>query len=384
MFSNIIFFISAAFGVLCTAIIYGKNKNHEQSLINKYLIVIVGINAARFLFHGILEVYPEININNFVIFIDVSAIMLMPCLYLYFYNIINENKFESKNLLHFIVPFLVGGAFVITNFVKSDNTDVYRNLFFIVSILLYLTYAVFGFLMLYKNVWGRKAEIRAIQKQNKLIKNWTIFLYVCFLLLLLIRVTTSLISKTPGSFSNNYLWIPALIWSCVFVTIISTPEILYGYNFLNKTIDAANEKVVLSSVWHVAGTVTPITLERDKKIDEKIKPLLMGYFHQIEELSFHTHAFRNPNLSLDDIAVSLNIPISHINFIFKYQCNESFTDYKKIIRIHDATKLIEGGYLKENKIETLSAKVGFSSYNTFIGAFKTITGVTTQEYAKRY
>jgi AraC-like DNA-binding protein len=238
--------------------------------------------------------------------------------------------------------------------------------------------------MLYKNVWGRKAEIRAIQKQNKLIKNWTIFLYVCFLLLLLTRVITSFISKNPGSFSNNHLWIPALIWSCVFVSIISTPEILYGYNFLNKTIDAANEKVVLNSVWHLKGTVTPITIERDKKIGEKVKNLLLEYLHQIEELSFHTHAFRNPDLSLDDIAVALNIPISHINFIFKYQCNESFTDYKKIVRIHDATRLIESGYLKENKIETLSAKVGFSSYNTFIAAFKTITGVTTQEYAKRY
>jgi AraC-like DNA-binding protein len=110
----------------------------------------------------------------------------------------------------------------------------------------------------------------------------------------------------------------------------------------------------------------------------------MGYFHQIEDLSFHTHAFRNSNLSLDDIADTLNIPISYINFIFKYQCNESFTDYKKIVRIHDATKLIEGGFLKENKVETLSVKVGFSSYNTFIAAFKTITGVTTKEYAKRY
>jgi len=384
MFSNIIFFISGAFGFLCAAIIYGKNKNHEHSLINKYLIVIIIINAARFLFHGIMKAYPELDINNFVIFIDVIAIMLMPCLYLYFYNIINENKFESKNLLHFIVPFLVGGAFVVTNFVKSDHSYVFRNLFFIVSILLYLTYAVFGFLMLYKNVWGRKAEIRAIQKQNKLIKKWTIFLYVCFLSLLLIRVTTSFISKNPGSFNNNYLWIAALIWSCVFVTIISTPEILYGYNFLNKTIDAANEKVVLNSVWHLKGTVTPITIERDKKIGEKVKNLLLEYLHQIEELSFHTHAFRNPDLSLDDIAVALNIPISHINFIFKYQCNESFTDYKKIVRIHDATRLIESGYLKENKIETLSAKVGFSSYNTFIAAFKTITGVTTQEYAKRY
>ena len=238
--------------------------------------------------------------------------------------------------------------------------------------------------MLYHNVWNRKSEIKIIQKQNNLIKKWTIFLYVCIVLMLLIRVITSLISDNPGRFNNNYLWISALLWLVFFGKIILTPEILYGFNLINKTIDEATEMFVLNSIWLIEGTVIPINIEREKKIDEKMKPLLMGYLHQIEDLSFHTHAFRNPNLSLDDIALALNIPSSHINFIFKYHCKESFTDYKKIVRIHDATKLLEGGYLKENKVETLSAEVGFASYNTFNIAFKSITGVTTHEYGKRY
>jgi AraC-like DNA-binding protein len=83
------------------------------------------------------------------------------------------------------------------------------------------------------------------------------------------------------------------------------------------------------------------------------------------------------------MAAALNIPISHINFIFKYHCNESFSDYKKIVRINDATKLLENGYLYKHKVETLAAFVGFTSYNTFSIAFKSITGVTTQEYLKR-
>ena len=155
-------------------------------------------------------------------------------------------------------------------------------------------------------------------------------------------------------------------------------------DFLNKSISLATEKVVLSSVWKIEATVLPITSGKDSKIAEKVKPLLMTYLHQIEELSFHTQVFRNPDLSLDDIATALKMPSSHIHFIFKYHCNETFTDYKKIVRIHDATKLLEGGYLNEQKIETLSAVVGFSSYNTFNIAFKNITGVTTQAYVKRF
>jgi AraC-like DNA-binding protein len=170
----------------------------------------------------------------------------------------------------------------------------------------------------------------------------------------------------------------------IFVKIILTPKILYGYNFLNKTIDAFTENVVLSSVWLIEGTVLPITSERDKKIEEKMSSLLIQYIHQIEELSFHTPAFRNPDLTLNDISDALKIPYSHINYIVKYHCNESFTDYKKIVRIHDATKLLQGGYLDNQKVESLAAVVGFSSYNTFIIAFKNITGLTAQEYARRF
>ena len=115
-----------------------------------------------------------------------------------------------------------------------------------------------------------------------------------------------------------------------------------------------------------------------------MKSLLMVYLHQIEELSFHTNTFRNPDLSIEDIATALKIPNSHINYIIKFHCYESFSDYKKIVRINDATKLLQNGYLINHTVESLALKVGFSSYNTFIIAFKNITGTTVQEYVKRF
>ncbi len=54
------------------------------------------------------------------------------------------------------------------------------------------------------------------------------------------------------------------------------------------------------------------------------------------------------------------------------------------MRIHDATKLLENEYLIDHTVESLALKVGFSSYNTFIIAFNNITGLTVQEYVKRF
>jgi AraC-like DNA-binding protein len=384
MFSTIIFFITASFGFLCTIFIFGKNKNQEHSLINKYLIVIIAINAIRFLFHGISQAYPEIEIEKLVNILDISIGMLMPCYYLYFRNIVYETKFEVSNLFHFIVPFLLGTLYITIVFASPDKVELFRKLFFFIGILFYLIYAIIVIVMLYKQVWCRKSEIKAIQKQNDLIKNWSLFLYFSFVLMVLIRVIASIVSNKPGNFNNNYFWMVALLWLGIFIKIILTPEILYGYNFLNKTIDAATERLALSNVWNLEGKILPVTTERDRKLGEKMKPLLLEYLHQIEEFSFHTQAFRNPDLSPEDIAVALKIPISHIIFILKFHCNESFTDYKKIVRIHDATKLLKHGYLNDHKVESLATTVGFSSYNTFSVAFKNITGVTAQEYVKRF
>lgn len=384
MLVSIILFVTAAIGFLCTAFIFGENKNQEHSSINKYLIIIIAVNAVRLLFHGISQANPEIEISKLVNIIDVGITMLMPCYFLYFENLVYENKFELGNLFHFIVPILLGILFAAAFFSSPEKADLFKKIFFFVVILFYLIYAIIGFVMLYKYVWRRNAGIKAVQKQNELIKNWSIFLYFSFLLITIIRVISSVVSDRPGTFSNNYFWMVAIVWLGIFVKIILTPKILHGYNILNKAIDAGIENVILRGVWHTEGTVLPITSEKDRKLEKKINPLLMTYLHQIEEFSFHTHAFRNPDFTLDDIAVPLNIPNSHINYIFKYHCNESFTDYKKIIRIHDATKLLEGGYLDNQKVESLAAAVGFSSYNTFIIAFKNITGVTTLEYSRRF
>ena len=169
----------------------------------------------------------------------------------------------------------------------------------------------------------------------------------------------------------------------VFIKLILSPEILYGYNFLNKTIKKEAKELFLNNVWLIEGNAISIIIGREKILAPKIKLLLIEYLHQIEELSFHSQAFRNPDYGLYEIANALNIPVSHVNFIFKYHCIESFSDFKKIVRIHDAIQLLENGYLNNHKVEALATHVGFASYNTFIIAFKSITGVTTQEYLKR-
>jgi hypothetical protein len=74
----------------------------------------------------------------------------------------------------------------------------------------------------------------------------------------------------------------------------------------------------LNSIWKIEGISSPITSNKDKKLEEKMKSMLLLYLHQIEELSFHTDTFRNPDLSIENIADALKIPNSQINYIINF------------------------------------------------------------------
>ena len=384
MLSTVVYFITATLAFVCLASIYGETKRDDRPLINKYLTAIIAFQALRFTVYGFVQGYPSPVIGQFTNILDVCAVALMPCFFLYFRDIVHEKAFEPGNMVHFMAPVLLVCIYLAKQFFHSDIGVIIRKSFLISSILFYGLYAYSGFKLLFKHVWRRKSEINTIQKQNELIRNWTIILYICFIAIFSIRVTTGFLIHKDYLYDTRHLWITALIWVGIFIKILLTPEILYGYNFLNKTIDTVTEKLALHTVWKIDGTVTPITSEKDRKIGDKLSPSVIAYIHGIEDLSFHKHAFRNPDLGLEDIAAAINIPLSHVHHIFKFHCHESFTDYKKIVRIHDATKLLENGYLKEKTIESLSETVGFSSYVTFYLAFKSITGMSTQEYAKKF
>jgi AraC-like DNA-binding protein len=271
----------------------------------------------------------------------------------------------------------------ISNIVEEQNHQYIVRIFIIVGVLSIVFYLALGFKLLYKNVWFRKSEIKLVQAQNKLIKNWTLLLYFMFLSIFLFRFF--MITIFYGSIGYNYqeIWVPAVTWSLIFLKFILTPEIQYGYGFLNKKIESSTNQYIIPKLWSPGIPTQKIHLTREEKLAEKLNANIKTYIRQIEEASFHSHIFRNPDLTPDDLAAEIKIPSSHISFVFKYHCHETFSDYKKIVRVHDATKLIENGYLKNNTVESLSAEVGFITYNTFHVAFKSIQGMTTQEYIKR-
>ena len=123
-----------------------------------------------------------------------------------------------------------------------------------------------------------------------------------------------------------------------------------------------------------------ITNIQDIQLNLKINGIVKQYLNEVDLAIENNNYFRDATFSLNDLAVKLNIPKSHLTFIYKYHSKISFSDFKKIARINDAIHLIENDYLKTNTFDSLSKTVGFSSYNPFFTSFKDVVGKAPQEY----
>jgi AraC-like DNA-binding protein len=239
--------------------------------------------------------------------------------------------------------------------------------------------------ILNKNVWNRKGEIEVVIKQNLLIRKWSFYLFA-FLIIVGARLILILfweINNDSYAYATSYQWIPGIFWLILYFKIIISPEILYGYNYLNAKINEHKNKSNATISFWTDTPISEINNIQDLQLNEKIKNSIQKYMGEVDQFSFHHQDYRYAKFSLNDLSNKLNIPKSHLTYLFKYHSKISFPEYKKIVRIQDGLELIHSGYLKTNTYESLAKEIGFTAYNTFFVSFKDVTGITPQEYLIR-
>jgi AraC-like DNA-binding protein len=382
MVTNLLCIITGILGIITTFLIFSSYKSNR--IMNLYILLLILIISLRHLIIGVTYFISDNAFKDSSYKYSNFAIVVIPLFYLYFKNLATNNKdFDRKELLHFIFPITFFVLIILFNeflFLSIRLEFIFYPLFFAYA----LFYTILCYRLLKNNIWTRKIEIKIIKKQNELIKNWTLFLFIA-ITLITIRLLVSILLKINHNENVNGLshqWISSLIWLFILLKILISPEILYGYDALYRKINEnRNTNLVLNEIWNTSPNIQ-VNNSQHLVLKEKIDKNILMHIAEIEKISLEYELFRDSNLKLTDLASKLNIPKSHISYIFKYHSTISFSEYKKIIRIHDAIKHIERDYLKNNTLDSLSKVVGFTSYNPFFTSFKEISGVSPLEYYK--
>ena len=378
MLSHIIVLFTGLLGFVVLIITLSQYRTNK--IFNIYFAIIVLLVSIRYTLIGVKNLTNDILITETYRKADILFIVTAPLVYLYFKNLVkSQSKFVVSDLLHFVVPvlFILEAKYKLIEITIGIKRDFGLLNFFIALV---ITYNLLTFLELKNNIWNKKGSLEIMVNQNLLIKKWSIYLYICMNFMVL-RLFFSLFIeyKSNGIISGQYVvWAGSLIWAIIFIKIITSRDILYGYTFLN------NEKVnsgntIKISQW-TSSKSPKITNIQDLQLNLKINAIVNQYIIDIDSTLEKNRYFRDPNFSFNDFALKLNIPKSHLSFIFKYHSKITFSDFKKISRINDALQLIELDYLKTNTFDSLSKTVGFSSYNPFFTSFKDVVGKAPQEY----
>lgn len=379
MLENLILFSSGIIGLLTIILILMRYK--KNSIANIYLVLIFSVITLRLLIIGLLKIYNENYLQILLEKFNNIFIIVFPLNYLYFKYISQiKPKFNRCDFKHFVAPllFILIDILEDYHYIKIPKKSTFFLVFLVFFILFYNT-IILRYLL--KNVWRKKIRVDFV-KQQKLIKNWTQFLFVLMLIISL-RLCYSYsneILRNNYAYGHSYIWISAIAWLIIFLRILIFPEILYGHTYLLYQVKSEKlSETLVSSFWKI-DAITKVTNTQDLQLQQKINGIIINYMNEIDRYTLETTFFKKQGFTIQDLAHKLNIPKSHLAFLFKYHSTLSFSDFKKRNRIKYALQLIEQDYLKSNTFDSLAKEIGFSSYNTFFTSFKEIVGVAPHEY----
>lgn len=92
--------------------------------------------------------------------------------------------------------------------------------------------------------------------------------------------------------------------------------------------------------------------------------------------------YLNPELTVSLLASKLNIPLHHLSYLLNQVIKQSFRDYINQFRIAHFLREYEAD-VQLLTLESMSQKVGFKTYRTFLNAFKKETGDTPAAYFQK-
>lgn len=141
------------------------------------------------------------------------------------------------------------------------------------------------------------------------------------------------------------------------------------YPSVNELLECQDTDLLLQKIRAAFARILWTTSNREENLKEDVGQNMMEYIR-----ANYMH-----DISLDDMAESLNISPKYCSALFKKQTGQTFKKVLNEYRIERAKTLLM--QKPDTKVGDLAVQMGFSSANTFIQVFKQYTGTTPRQFA---
>jgi AraC-like DNA-binding protein len=375
---NSLHLLTGLIGLITMVLLFFSVRSNK--LVNFFFLLITAIISFRALMRGTYRLHLQPYASDFTGAFRALSLLVLPLFYLYFKGLTaDQKKIIWLDLLHLIFPLAIIAFLSISSHFHWQHLFWVRSFNLVVVVIFTLGYLAFTWRLVYKEIIITNSSNH--RQHQKLIRNWSIFL----LTLSTLQITRFILSLFVD-FSQAILLtghpfsvVSSIFWLAIFGKILITPEILFGLPKLTQRLqNSKNANVDIRDFWN--SHVTQMENQNDFKMRDKMDTKVLGLIQEIEQVTATKHFFKNPKMSISDLATEIGVPVSHLVYLFKYHCTVNFTEFKTIHKIDHAKELIDSGFLSTNTLESLAAEIGFSSYNPFFTAFKKYTNQSPNDY----
>lgn len=352
----------------------------SNKLVNFFFLLITAIISFRALMRGTYGLHLQTYADDFTGAFRALSLIVLPLFYLYFKGLkSDQKKIIWLDLLHLIFPLALIVFLSINSYFHWENLFLVRSLNLVIVVSYTLGYLAFTWRLVYKEIVI--ANSRNHRQHINLMRNWSVYLLSLSTLQIIRLIISLFVDFSHDNFLTGHTFsvLSSIFWLSIFGKILITPEILFGLPKLTQRLqNSKNENVDIRDFWN--SHVTQMENQNDFKMRDKMDTKVLGLIQEIEQVIATKHLFKNPKMSISDLATEIGVPVSHLVYLFKYHCTVNFTEFKTIHKIDHAKELIDAGFLSTNTLESLAAEIGFSSYNPFFTAFKKYTNQAPNDY----
>ena len=390
-FYSSVLLISFTHGIVYSVLLFFKaikDENKSNYWLSLFLLLCSLYIAPWMLgFAGWYDNQPFRDIMFYMTF--QHLFLLGPVIFFYVQSLLNPNfKINRYNFLHLLpgILYMIYSIIIVVAdkiilkkyYFLADGADREFDSWYqyagFVSMLLY-----FGLSLRYYLKF-QKLIPQLVSFSDNLVFKWIKTFLMAFLTMLLLQIATYILGVV-FRYTQSYIgsW-----WYFFFFSIIMYYIAITGYANSQKTtipfsFDLFQSNKILLLPIHENETVEEIDfeeIENSMPINEDIQI----WKNKIANLFEIEMLYKNPEMTLTDLAKSLNTNVAVISRTINQGFQLNFNDFINQYRIETVKKAFEKGEHKKTTLLGIAFDCGFNSKATFNRAFKKNTGLSPKEY----
>lgn len=313
-----------------------------------------------------------------------------PTIFCYTQSLLNANfKSTKRQVVHYIPgilyllyifslwfydTYIIKDYFFYADGMDKDFDNWYQKLG-LLSMVIY-----FALSLRYYTIY-KKVIYQVVSYADRILLKWIQTYLIAFLIMLVLPIIfDGLAYFYPALKSYTGSW-----WYFLFFSVVMYYIAITGYsNPINSSIpfqfstSNKNQVLLLSENLHTEQEAV-IAIEYESFIDADSDEILI-WKNKIKSILQQESLFKNPELTLAELAKKLDTNMSLISKTINQGFNMNFNDFINTYRIEAIKQAFEKGEHKKSTLLGIAFDCGFNSKATFNRAFKKNTGFSPKEY----